>query len=65
MATAKRIPETTVDLRWKHGMKWPRGEREQEDFEVTTRMILRDSNFYALRHLQPMREFLERVAKGE
>ncbi len=54
-----------MDLRWKHGMKWPRGEREQEDFEVTTRMILRDSNFYALRHLQPMREFLERVAKGE
>ena len=55
-------PEHVLDLRWQNGMKWPRDAREAEDFEVVTRIILRDSNLCGLRHLQPLREFLERVA---
>jgi hypothetical protein len=63
MATVK-LTEESLNVRWGYGMKWPRGEAERLDFDVTERMIRADSNFYGLKHLQPMREFLESVAEG-
>jgi hypothetical protein len=63
MATAK-LTEESLDLRWSYLMKWPRNRADEEDFRVAERMIRAGSNFYGLKHLQPMREFLEAVAKG-
>jgi len=63
METVK-LTEKALDLRWSYGMKWPRNTAEKLDFEVTERMIRKDSNFYGLKHLQPLREFLEQISKG-
>jgi hypothetical protein len=63
METAKPTEEA-LDLRWGYGMKWPRGYLERIDFDVTERMIRANSNFYGLKHLQPLREFLEQIAEG-
>jgi hypothetical protein len=56
--------EARLDTRWTHGMKWPRCPADEADFCVAERMIRAGSNFYGLKHLQPLRELLESVAKG-
>jgi hypothetical protein len=63
METVK-TSEADLDLHWVNGMKWPRDSAERTDWDVTMRMIRSNSNFYGLRHLQPLREFLEEVADG-
>ena len=56
--------EARLDTRWTNGMKWPRDRADEEDFCVAERMIRAGSNFYGLKHLQPLRELLDAVAKG-
>ena len=66
IVTRSRVEEleARLDTRWRNGMKWPRGRADEEDFRVAERMIRAQSNFYGLKHLQPLRGFLEQVAEG-
>jgi len=62
-----KLPKTSeadLSLQWVNGMKWPRCAEERKDFDVAVRMIRSDHNFYGLRHLQPLRGFLEEIANG-
>jgi len=54
--------ETILDTRWPYRMKWPRCRADEEDFAVAERMVRANSNFYGLRHLKAVREFLEQIA---
>ena len=42
----------------------PRYPEEGYDLHIAMRMTLRHSNFDGLKHLQPLRKFLEQVADG-
>jgi hypothetical protein len=42
----------------------PRYTEEGYDIHISNRMTLRGSNFDGLKHLQPLRGFLEQVANG-
>lgn len=56
--------EAQLDLWWANGMRCARNEAELVDFHITTRMIRANHNLHGLKHLQPLRGFLEAVAKG-
>jgi hypothetical protein len=63
MGTVKKS-EADLDLLWANNMKWARDSAERADWEVVLRMIRANSNFYGLRHLQPLRKFLEEIGDG-